>query len=267
MLDYTNMPHPNTGPYQSVLNVNPFQPRDQGQDYTNYLEMMKDTEGSRAELAGKKMDTLQGILGRIPGFTDMMSSAQDVISSALGGKLTKTHEQILNQQYAAQMQTQGIQGGAGAGVNMSLASFGRAGLQAQQNALAQVPQFMAFQQNAFMGNIANDPAVQGPSWDAWSGQQQADTRDVYESKLAQSKALHQVQQINEQFYVQEWQRQQAENRLDARHREQQAFEYDKWYETSSKGRYEQAVWRRQQDAANTRVGMRGYGGATGGGFS
>jgi hypothetical protein len=183
--------------------------------------MMKDTEGSRAELAGKKMDTLQSILGRIPGFTDMMSSAQNLIGSALKGELTNTHKQVLEQQAAAQRVSQGVQGGAGAGINMSLASFGRAGLAAQQQALTQVPQFMAFQQNAFMGNIANDPGVQGPSWDAWSGQQQADTRDVYESKLAQSKALHQVQQLNEQFYVQEWQREQAEARLAAAREEQQ----------------------------------------------
>jgi len=209
-------------PYQSILQVPTFTPRDQGKDYTNWLEMMKSTEGSRAELAGQKMDTLKGLLDRIPGFTDMMSSAQNLIGSALKGELTDTHRQVLEQQAAAQRVSQGVQGGAGAGINMSLASFGRAGLAAQQQALAQIPQFGAFAQNAFMGNIANDPSVTGPSWDSWSGQLQADTRDVYESKLAQAKALHQVQQLNEQFYVQEWQRQQAEARLDARHAQDRA---------------------------------------------
>jgi len=189
-------------PYQSILQVPDFVPRDQEQDYNNWLQMMKQTEGSRAELAGQKMDTLAGLLSRIPGFTDMHTSATNLISSALKGELTDTHKQVLEQQAAAQRINQGVVGGAGAGVNMSLASFGRAGLAAQQNALAQIPQFMSFSQNAFMGNIANDPAVTGPSWGNWSSQLQADTRDVYESKLAQAKALHQVQQMNEQYAVQ-----------------------------------------------------------------
>ena len=200
-------------PYQSILQVPTFVPRDQEEDYNNWLQMMKQTEGSRAELAGQKMDTLAGLLSRIPGFTDMHTSASNLISSALKGELTDTHKQVLEQQAAAQRINQGVVGGAGAGVNMSLASFGRAGLAAQQNALAQIPQFMSFSQNAFMGNIANDPAVTGPSWGNWSSQLQADTRDVYESKLAQAKALHQVQQMNEQYSVQESQRQAAHSRM------------------------------------------------------
>ena len=72
-----------------------------------------------------------------------------------------------------------------------------------------------------MGNIANDPSVTGPSWDSWGSQLQADTRDVYESKLAQAKALHQVQQLNEQFYMQERQREAAQQRLDAAREDQQ----------------------------------------------
>lgn len=200
-------------PYQSILQVPDFVPRDQEQDYNNWLQMMKQTEGSRAELAGQKMDTLAGLLSRIPGFTDMHTSASNLISSALKGELTDTHKQVLEQQAAAQRINQGVVGGAGAGVNMSLASFGRAGLAAQQNALAQIPQFMSFSQNAFMGNIANDPAVTGPSWGNWSSQLQGDTRDVYESKLAQAKALHQVQQMNEQYLVQKTAADEAHSRM------------------------------------------------------
>ena len=200
-------------PYQSILQVPDFVPRDQEEDYKNWLQMMKQTEGSRAELAGQKMDTLAGLLSRIPGFTDMHTSATNLISSALKGELTDTHKQVLEQQAAAQRINQGVVGGAGAGVNMSLASFGRAGLAAQQNALAQIPQFMSFSQNAFMGNIANDPAVTGPSWGNWSSQLQADTRDVYESKLAQAKALHQVQQMNEQYLVQKAAADEAHSRM------------------------------------------------------
>lgn len=200
-------------PYQSILQVPTFVPRDQEEDYKNWLQMMKQTEGSRAELAGQKMDTLAGLLSRIPGFTDMHTSASNLISSALKGELTDTHKQVLEQQAAAQRINQGVVGGAGAGVNMSLASFGRAGLAAQQNALAQIPQFMSFSQNAFMGNIANDPAVTGPSWSNWSSQLQGDTRDVYESKLAQAKALHQVQQMNEQYLVQKAAADEAHSRM------------------------------------------------------
>ena len=216
-------------PYQSILQVPTFVPRDQQQDYKNWLTMMKDTEGSRAELAGQKMDTLAGMLSRIPGFTDIQTSATNVISSALKGELTEAHQQVLSQQAAAQRLQHGVQGGAGAGVNMSLASFGRAGLAAQQSALSQVPQFMSFSQNAFMGNIANDPAIMGPSWGSWSSQLQADTRDVYASKLAQAKALHQVQQMNEQFTVQENQRIAAQQRMDAQ--QSQASNDARWAST------------------------------------
>jgi hypothetical protein len=227
-------------PYQSILQVPTFVPRDQEADYTNWLNMMQDTEGSRAELAVSKMDTLKSMLDRIPGFTSMMEAGQNVISSALEGNLTETHQQVLSQQAAAQRLQQGVQGGAGAGVNMSLASFGRAGLAAQQNALAQIPQFAAFSQNAFMGNIANDPSVTGPSWGSWSSQLQADTRDIYESKLAQAKAMHQVQQMNEQFTVQENQRVAAQQRMEAQQAER--------YRQQRSDMFAQAITNRQNSA-------------------
>ena len=201
-------------PYNSVLKVDEYKPRDQVADYKEFLQMKSDTEGDRAALAGQKMETLQGLLDKIPGFSDLYGKTTNLIGSMLEGKLSDPMKQILGQQGAALSAQHGV-GGSQAGANIGLASLGREAVATQQRGLMQVPQILNSLKMSFMGNILSSPDVEGPSYAGWASQQQADTRDVYESKQAQNKALHQVQQLNEQYAVQEAARAAAQTRMDA----------------------------------------------------
>jgi len=210
-------------PFRSVLQVPQYKPRDQEADYKGFLRMKSETEGDRAALAGKKMETLQGLLDKIPGFSDLYGKTTSLISSMLEGKISDPMKQILGQQGAALSAQHGV-GGSQAGANIGLASLGREAVATQQRGLMQVPQILNSLKMTFMGNILSSPDVDGPSYSGWASQQQADTRDVYESKLAQNKALHQVQQLNEQYAMQEAQRAAAQARMDASANAARSFE-------------------------------------------
>lgn len=199
-------------PYTSVLQVPDFVPRDQREDYEGFIKMKQDTEGQRKELGLQKMDTLKAMLGKIPGLTDMYEKTTNLVQSMLAGEISGPLQQILQQQGAATAAQHGV-GGSQAGANITLAGLGKEAVRTQQQGLLQVPQIMSSLKTTFMGNIASSEDVQGPSWQSWQSQQQADTRDMYQANLGQAKALHQVQQLNEQYSVQEAQREAAHRRM------------------------------------------------------
>ena len=208
-------------PYQSILQVPDFVPRGARKDYEGFLSMKQDTEGQRRELGLAKMDTLQAMLGKIPGLEDMYKKTTNLVSSMLAGEVSQPMQQILQQQGAALSAQHGV-GGSQAGANIALAGLGKEAVRMQQQGLLQVPQILNSLKSTFMGNIASSEDVQGPSWQSWQGQQQADTRDAWQSNLAKAKAVHQVAQMNEQYTVQENQRIAAQARMDAANRAAQA---------------------------------------------
>ena len=68
---------------------------------------------------------------------------------------------------------------------------------------------------SFMGNIANDPSVMGPSSQQWMGQAQADHRDIYDTRVAQANATYNAGMLNTQYNIQKQERADQQARLDA----------------------------------------------------
>jgi hypothetical protein len=200
-------------PYKEA-EIPEFTPLNQRGLYDDWTKMMQETEGDRAKLGSQKMDTLKSLLDKIPGYTELETGMTNMFTQMMAGDTTDTHKKVLRQQADALRQDMGMQG-SGAGLNMTLASFGRAGLQAQQSAMAMVPQFMTNLRSSFMGNIANDPSVMGPSWSDWSSQAQADHRDVFDSRVAQAESAYQAGMLNTQYNIQKQERAAAQSRLDA----------------------------------------------------
>jgi len=200
-------------PYKAA-NIHTFQPENQRGLYDDWMKTMQETEGDRAKLGGQKMDTLRSLLDKIPGFNDMQTGMSNMLTQMMGGQVSDTHAMVLNQKNA-QLKAQSGQMDSMAGVNMSLASFGRAGLQAQQSAMAMVPQFLDKARMWGMGNIANDASVMGPSSDAWMSQAQGDHRDVYDSRIAQSNAEYQANMLNTQYSIQRQERADTQARMNS----------------------------------------------------
>jgi hypothetical protein len=203
-----------SAPYKSA-NIPTYEPLAQRGEYDKWMKMMKETEGDRSELGGQKMDTLKSLLDKIPGYNDMQTGMSNMLTQMMGGQLTDTHKSVLEQQAGGLRERMGQNQGSGAGLNMTLASFGKAGLQAQQSAMSMVPQFMTNLRTSFMGNIANDPAVMGPSSDAWTSQAQGDHRDVYDSRIAQSNASYQADMLNTQYNIQKSAQAESQSRMNA----------------------------------------------------
>jgi hypothetical protein len=201
-----------SAPYKSA-NIPTYEPENQEDLYGKWMQTMQDTEGDRATLGAKKMDTLQSLLDKIPGYNDMKTSMSNMITQMSSGQVTDTHAAVLNQQESAIRQRHGMQPGSGAGANISLASFGKAGLQAQQRAMSMIPQFMNSSLQPF-ANVMNQ-AAQGPSWGEWGGQAQADHRDVYDSRIAQSNASYQADMLNTQYNIQKSAQAESQSRMNA----------------------------------------------------
>ena len=191
-----------------------FTPLDQRGEYEKWMKMMSETEDDRRRLGEQKMETLDALLSKIPGFKEMQSNLTNMVDSMSRGELTDTHKQVLEQQAGSLRERMGLQGSQ-AGLNMTLGTFGRAGLQAQQTAMGMIPQLMTNLKTSFMGNIANDPTVMGPTWSQWGGQAQADHRDIYDSRVAQAQAEHQANTLNTQYNIQQAEAARARAEMDA----------------------------------------------------
>jgi hypothetical protein len=203
-------------PYKEAK-IPQIEPLNQRGLYDDWMKMMQETESDRAKLGGQKMDTLKSLLDKIPGYTELSGGMTNMFTRMMEGNLTKTHEMVLNQKNA-QLRRDSGQMDSMAGVNMSLASFGKAGLQAQQSAMSMVPQFMDKMRSWGLGNIAQDPAVAGPSSSGWMGQAQADHRDIYDTRIAQANATYNAGILNTQYNIQKQERAESQSRLDAANR-------------------------------------------------
>ena len=200
-------------PYNAA-EIPEYTPLDQRGEYEKWMKMMSETEDDRRRLGEQKMETLDSLLSKIPGFKEMQSNLTNMVNRMSTGQLTETHQQVLEQEAGGLRQRMGLQGSQ-AGLNMTLASFGRAGLQAQQTAMGMIPQLMSTLSTSFMGNIANDPSVMGPSYSQWSAQAQADHRDIYDSRVAQAQATHQANMLNTQYNIQQAEAARARSEMNA----------------------------------------------------
>ena len=209
--------------YTSILQVPEWVPANQRKDYEGFLQMKQETEGQRRELGLAKMDTLQELLGKVPGLTDMYSKTTNLVQSMLAGEVSKPMQQILQQQGAALSAQHGV-GGSQAGANITLAGLGKESVRMQQQGLLQVPQILNSLKTTFMGNIADSQDIQGPSWGQWQASELGERENQYQAQLAQAKARLQVAQLNEQYAVQEAQREAAHARMMQSQATQQAFQ-------------------------------------------
>lgn len=201
-----------SAPYNKA-NIPTYEPKNQEDLYGKWMQTMQDTEGDRATLGAKKMDTLQSLLDKIPGYNDMSTTMSNMITQLSSGQVTDTHAKVLNQQESDIRQRHGMQPGSGAGANIALAKFGQAGLQAQQRAMSLIPQLMSSRLQPF-ANVMNQ-AAQGPSWGEWGGQAQADHRDVYDSRIAQANASYQADMLNTQYSIQKSAQAESQARMNA----------------------------------------------------
>jgi len=204
-------------PYTSILQVPDWVPADQRKGYEGFLSMKQQTEGQRRELGEAKMETLQALLDKVPGLTDMYSKTTNLVQSMLAGEVSQPMQQILQQQGAAVSAQHGV-GGSQAGANITLAGLGKEAVRMQQQGLLQVPQILQSLKTTFMGNVGTSQDVQGPSWAQWQASDLNERTSQYQAQLGQAKARHQVAQINEQYNVQENQRIAAQGRMDAANR-------------------------------------------------
>lgn len=210
-------------PYTSILQVPEWVPADQREEYEGFLQMKQQTEGQRRELGEAKMDTLQALLDKVPGLTDMYNKTTNLVQSMLAGEVSKPMQQILQQQGAALSAQHGV-GGSQAGANITLAGLGRESVRMQQQGLLQVPQILQSLKTTFMGNVATSQDVQGPSWGQWQASDLGERENQYQAQLGQAKAIHQVQQLNEAYAVQESQRDAAHQRMMQSQSAQRSFQ-------------------------------------------
>ena len=208
-------------PYTSILQVPDWVPADQRKEYEGFLSMKQQTEGQRRELGEAKMDTLQALLDKVPGLSDMYSKTTNLVQSMLAGEVSQPMQQILQQQGAALSAQHGV-GGSQAGANITLAGLGKESVRMQQQGLLQVPQILQSLKTTFMGNVGTSQDVQGPSWGQWQASDLGERTSQYQAQLGQAKARHQVAQMNEQYNVQENQRMAAQARMDASNRRAEA---------------------------------------------
>jgi hypothetical protein len=210
-------------PYTSILQVPDWVPADQRKEYEGFLSMKQQTEGQRRELGEAKMDTLQALLDKVPGLSDMYNKTTNLVQSMLAGEVSQPMQQILQQQGAAVSAQHGV-GGSQAGANITLAGLGKESVRMQQQGLLQVPQILQSLKTTFMGNVGTSQDVQGPSWGQWQASDLGERENQYQAQLGQAKATHQVQQLNEAYAVQERQRDAAHARMMQSQSAQRSFQ-------------------------------------------
>ncbi len=180
--------------------------------YDQYTDMMESTEEQRQRQGSAAIDTLQSWLDKIPGFTDLSDRMTSMLGQMSSGQITDTQQQVLNQEANAQRLNMFGTAQGGSAINMSLASLGQAGLQAQRHAMSVIPQWAQFQYNVFAPTMQS---ARGPSYEGYAAQAQADHRDIYDSRVAIAEAKYQADMLNTQYNIQKQEQAASQARLDA----------------------------------------------------